>query len=81
MTNVTGFCGRSCAGTEGVDTIGVYEFDTASNTVVTTRALAEGIGGDPYPSLDGSKYHVLDMFQPRLWPVLTQFCCSQSTLY
>lgn len=48
-------CGRNCAGIDGVDTLGLYEFDTQSKTVVATHLLAEGIGGDPYPSLNGSK--------------------------
>ena len=52
---VTGLCGRSCSGKEGVDTVGVYEFDTQSKKVVATHALAEGLGGDPYPSPDGSE--------------------------
>ena len=58
MTDVTGVCGSSCEGIEGVDTIGVYEFDTKTSTVVATHLLAEGIGGDPYPSPDGSKYSI-----------------------
>ena len=55
---MTGLCGSSCEGIEGVDTIGVYEFDTKKSTVVATHLLAEGIGGDPYPSPDGSKYSI-----------------------
>ena len=46
--NVTGLCGRSCAGKENVDTVGVFEFDTKLQKVVATHVLAEGIGGDPY---------------------------------
>mmetsp|Transcript_7732 Transcript_7732/g.17466 ORF Transcript_7732/g.17466 Transcript_7732/m.17466 type:complete len:307 (-) Transcript_7732:686-1606(-) len=55
LKNVTGLCGRSCAGKEGVDSIGVYEFDTKAGVVVGTHVLGEGIGGDPYPSPDGSE--------------------------
>lgn len=51
-----GICGRSCNGVEGVDSVGVYEFDTVSQTVVATHVLKEGIGGEPYISFDGSKY-------------------------
>jgi len=40
---------------EGIDTIGVYEFDTASEKVVTNHVMAEGFGGDPYVSPDGSE--------------------------
>ncbi len=50
-----GYCGGSCKSRKGIDTIGVYEFDTVSETVVTTHLMAEGFGGDPYPSPDGSK--------------------------
>ncbi len=39
---VTGMCGRSCAGVEGVDTVGVFEFDTRLGKVVATHVLAEG---------------------------------------
>lgn len=39
-----------------MDNLGIYEFDPQSKNVVATHTLAEGIGGDPYPSLDGSKY-------------------------
>jgi len=55
LLNVNGTCGRDCAGTEA-DSVGVYEFDARSKQVVTTHVMAEGMGGDPYPSLDGSKY-------------------------
>lgn len=58
LQNVTGLCGRSCSGKEGVDTVGVFEFDTKAGKVVATHVLAEGIGGEPYPSPDG-KYVVL----------------------
>jgi hypothetical protein len=54
-TDVNGVCGSSCEGIEGVDTIGVYEFDTKTGTVVATHLLAEGIGADPYTSPNGSK--------------------------
>ena len=53
--DVNGVCGSSCEGIEGVDTIGVYEFDTKTGTVVATHLLAEGIGADPYTSPNGSK--------------------------
>lgn len=58
MANVTGVCGRDCSGIAGVDTIGVYEIDSKTNKVVATHALAEGIGGDPYPSPDGSESYL-----------------------
>ena len=51
-----GFCGRTCSGKSGVDNIGVYEFDTVTNTLVTTHLMAEGTSGEPYTSPDGSKY-------------------------
>ena len=50
-----GTCGHSCE-TEGIDTIGVYEYDTGSDRVVATHMMKEGVGGDPYPSPDGSEY-------------------------
>ena len=54
-SDVIGLCGSSCEGVEGVDTIGVYEFDSVTETVVGTHVMKEGTGGDPYPSPDGSK--------------------------
>ena len=56
QTGVQGVCGSSCEGKAGIDNIGVYEFDTANETVVATHVMAEGIGGDPYPSPDGSTF-------------------------
>ena len=53
---MTGVCGSSCEGIAGVDTVGVYEFDTKSQSVVATHLLEDGIGGDPYPSPNGSKW-------------------------
>ncbi|KAL7550471.1 hypothetical protein ACHAWF_014861 [Thalassiosira exigua] len=58
LEGVAGLCGRSCSGVPGVDTVGVYEYDAKAGRVVATHVLAEGIGGDPYPSPDG-KYIVL----------------------
>ena len=62
---MTGLCGRSCSGS-GADNVGIYEYDTQSKAVVSTHTLAEGMGGDPYPSLDGSKYHKCDTSQSFL---------------
>lgn len=59
MSDMNGVCGGSCAGVSGIDTIGVYEFDTVSETVISTHVMKEGFGGDPYPSPDGSEYHNL----------------------
>lgn len=56
MDGAMGICGRSCSGVEGVDTIGVYEFDTKSESVVATHLLADGFGGEPFLSPDGSKF-------------------------
>lgn len=52
QTNVKGMCGR-CDGIKGVDTIGVYEFDTTSDTIVGNHIMKENFGGDPFPSPDG----------------------------
>ena len=51
-----GVCGSSCESQAGIDTIGVYEYDTGSDRVVATHMMKEGVGGDPYPSPDGSEY-------------------------
>ena len=51
--------GGSCEGKSLVDTIGVYEFDTESETVVATHIMEEGFGGDPYPTPDGSEFILL----------------------
>lgn len=48
-----GQCGQ-CDGVAGVDTLGVYEFDTSTDTFVGNHLMPEGVGGDPYPSPDGS---------------------------
>jgi len=50
--NISGTCGR-CDGVMGVDTLGVYEFDTATDTIIGNHVMKEGIGGDPFPSPDG----------------------------
>jgi hypothetical protein len=55
--NIQGMCGR-CDGIAGVDTLGVYEFDTTTDTIVGNHIMKENFGGDPYPSPDG-KYIVL----------------------
>jgi hypothetical protein len=54
-TDVNGVCGSSCEAKTGVDTVGVYEYDTVTDSVVTTHVMKEGFGGDPYPSPDGSE--------------------------
>lgn len=58
QTGIQGVCGSSCEGKANIDTIGIYEFDTETETVVGTHLMKEGIGGEPYPSPDG-KYIVL----------------------
>jgi len=50
--NISGQCGR-CDGMVGVDTLGVYEVDTATDTIVGNHLMQEGYGGDPFPSPDG----------------------------
>ena len=52
-----GQCGR-CDGVAGVDTLGVYEFDTVSETFVGNHLMPSGVGGDPFSSPDG-KFIVL----------------------
>jgi len=47
-----GQCGR-CDGLVGVDTIGVYEFDTSTDTFVGNHVMPDGAGGDPFGSPDG----------------------------
>jgi len=46
-----GQCGR-CDGLT-VDNIGVYEFDTNTDTIVGQHTMADGTGGDPFASPDG----------------------------
>jgi hypothetical protein len=53
---IQGICDSSCEGKSDIDNIGVYEFDTTNEIVVATHVMEEGIGGDPYPSPDGSKF-------------------------
>lgn len=54
-TTQNGFCGR-CDGIPNVDTLGVYEFDTESETIIGSHVMEEGVGGDPFPSPDGGKF-------------------------
>jgi len=49
---MNGQCGR-CDGLEGVDTIGVYEFDTSTDSIIANHAMPNGAGGDPFGSPDG----------------------------
>jgi len=71
-----GVCGSSCEGKKDVDTIGVYEFDTVTDTVVKTHVMEEGFGGDPYPSPDGSEYLQMSTvkLQNKHCHVLTNRC-------
>lgn len=57
QVDMNGMCNR-CDGVANVDTLGVYEFDTTTDTVVGSHVLEEGFGGDPFPSPDG-KFIVL----------------------
>lgn len=50
--NYTGRCGHTCEGSRS-DTIGVYEFDTVTNQVVTTWQPNDALGADPYVSSYG----------------------------
>lgn len=58
-TNVPGVCGTACEGSLA-DTIGVYEFDTVSKTIVASHNInpAYGLGANPVASPDG-KYILL----------------------
>jgi len=47
-----GQCGR-CDGIAGVDTLGVMEFDTASDKFIASHVMPDGTGGDPFGSPDG----------------------------
>lgn len=53
---VEGTC--RCSGATGIDTVGVIEYDTVTDTVVANHLMAEGFGGDPFVSPDG-KYIVM----------------------
>jgi len=47
-----GQCGR-CDGLANVDSLGVYEFDTATDSIVGNHVMPDGTGGDPFGSPDG----------------------------
>ena len=47
-----GQCGR-CDGLVGVDTLGVMEFDTKTDTFIGKHLMPDGAGGDPFGSPDG----------------------------
>ena len=53
-TDVLGVCGTTCEGSKA-DTIGVYEFDTVSKTIVGSHNIdeANGYGAMPVASPDG----------------------------
>lgn len=51
--NISGTCGR-CDGVEDVDTLGVYEFDTETDTIIGNHLIKEGIRSDPFSSPDGN---------------------------
>jgi len=51
-TIAEGQCGR-CDGLVNVDTLGVYEFDTGTDSFVTNHLMPDGTGGDPFGSPDG----------------------------
>jgi len=50
---VPGLCGHSCEGT-AADTIGLYEYDTVTDTVVGTINAPDGLSGNPFAAPDGS---------------------------
>ena len=52
---MNGVCGSMCEAQFGIDTIGVLEFDTVTDSFVTSHSMYEGVGGDPYFSPDGSE--------------------------
>lgn len=56
MTDVNGVCGRDCDTADGVNNIGVYEFDTKTNSVVATHKMADGMTARPFVSANGSTY-------------------------
>jgi hypothetical protein len=47
-----GRCGR-CDGIKDIDILGVYEFDTTTDTIVGNHVMKGNYGGDPYPSPNG----------------------------
>ena len=53
--NITGTC-YGCDALPQIDTEGVYEFDTTTDTLVGNHVMKEGVGGDPFPTPDGGKY-------------------------
>merc|ERR1711935_909088 len=42
-----------CDGLAGVDTLGVMEFDTSTDTFIKSHVMPDGTGGDPFGSPDG----------------------------
>lgn len=54
MQDVSGVCGRDCDTAEGVNNVGIYEFDTKTGMVVGTHKLADGMTGRPFVSANGS---------------------------
>lgn len=55
---VPGSCGHTCEGTPA-DTIGLYEYDTVTDTIVGTINAPDGLSGEPFAAPDGSFIAVL----------------------
>ena len=51
-TVTEGHCGQ-CDGLAGVDTLGVMEFDTSTDSFIASHVMPDGTGGDPFGSPDG----------------------------
>jgi len=52
-TGVPGSCGHTCEATPA-DTIGLYEYDTVTDTVVTTWTAPDSMSANPFAAPDGS---------------------------
>jgi len=54
----SGQCGHRCYGVDGIDILGVFEYDTQTDKKIATWLMKEGKTGTPFPSPSG-EYIVL----------------------
>ena len=51
----SGQCGHRCDGLDGIDILGVYEYDTVADKSIMSWTMDDGKSGDPFPSPSGGK--------------------------
>lgn len=49
----SGQCGHRCDGLDGIDILGVFEYDTVADKSIMSWTMDDGKAGDPFPSPSG----------------------------